>query len=190
MKFDFENFKVKIYPSHFDCREQVFIPNLVHGSNIVEIIDGNEDLNNCDGLFTKNKNFKLGIKTADCATVCYGDGEVIGIAHIGWPGLCTDLNYKMLKKFGEDHLSIFIGPFIHRFEIKKDFCYDRLKVDFENFFEYEDSKIYLNFKEALLSIMPKCMVILDERSTLEDLSLPSHRRDKTKDRLLTVIFFE
>ena len=50
--------------------------------------------------------------------------------------------------------------------------------------------MYFNFKKALLSIMPENVVILDERNTFEDLSLPSYRRDKTKDRLLTVISFK
>lgn len=184
------NFNIKIYPNYLDNKENVIIPVLSHGSSIVEIINGNEDIDNCDALFSKNKNFKLGIKTADCAPVCYGDGENIGIAHIGWPGLCTDLNSKMLEKFNKSKLSIFIGPFNYRFEIQMDFCYDKLKINFENFFEYDGSKIYFNFLKALLSIMPENVVTLDNRNTFEDLSLPSYRRDKTKDRLLTVIYFK
>lgn len=189
MNLDFKNFNIEIYPNFLDCKEDVLIPQLSHGSNIVEIIDGDEDLYNCDAMFIKNRNFKLGIKTADCATVCYGDGDTIGIAHIGWAGLCTNLNSKMLEKFDESKLEIFIGPFLHRFEIQRDFCYDKLKVNFENFFEYEGSKIYFNFKNALLSIIPENMVIFDKRNTFNDLSLPSHRRNKTKDRLLTVVSF-
>ena len=184
------NFNIEIYSNFLDYKGDVLIPQLFHGSNIIEIVNGNEDLSNCDAIFTKNKNFKLGIKTADCAAVCYSDGKTIGIAHIGWLGLCTNLNVEILKKFNESKIEIFISPFIHRFEVKKDFCYDKLKVNFENFFEYEDSKIYFNFKKALLSIMPEGLVVLDERNTLEDLSLPSHRRDKTKDRLLTIISFK
>lgn len=190
MNSDFKNFNIEIYPNSLDCKNSVIIPDQSHGSRIVEIINGDEDLSNCDAVFTKNRNFKLGIKTADCATVCYSDGETIGIAHIGWVGLCTNLNSMMLDKLDESKLEIFIGPFLHRFEIQRDFCYDKLRVNFENFFEYEGSKIYFNFKRALLSIMPKNIVILDERNTFHDLSLPSHRRNKTKDRLLTVVSFK
>lgn len=187
---DLKNFNVKIYSSFFDCKEKIIIPTQTHGSNFVEIITGEEKLNDCDALVTSSKEFKLGVKTADCAPVCYGDGDKIGIAHIGWPGLCTDLNEKMLKNFDISNLQIFISPFIHRFEIQKDFCYEKLKIKFEKFIEFKDDKIFFNFKEALLSILPENVVLLDGRNTFEDLSLPSYRRDKTKDRLLTVVSFK
>jgi len=184
------NYNINIYSDFQDCKEKVLIPVLVNGSNITEIINGSEHLNNYDGVFTKNINFKLGIKTADCAPVCYGDGATIGIAHLGWRGLYTNLNSDMIKNFNISNLSIYIGPFIHKFEIKKDDCYDKLKVNFSNYIEYENSKIYFNFKNALLSIFPKDMVKFDDRDTFDDLSLPSYRRDKTKNRLLTVISYK
>jgi len=189
MWVDLDNFKVEIYTNNLDCKEKVIIPKLSHGSNIVEIITGDENVNDCDAVFTKSKNFKLGIKTADCASVCYGDGKIIGVAHIGWSGLCTDLNSKMLEKFDKSKLKVFIGPFIYKFEIKKDYCYDKLQDKFTEFIEFEGEKMYFNFKKALLSIIPENVVILDGRDTFSDLSLPSHRRNGTRNRLLTVISF-
>lgn len=187
---ELKNFTIEIYPNFLDCKEKVITPIQIHGSNFVEITTGEENLENCDALITSNKEFKLGIKTADCASVCYGDGNKIGIAHIGWPGLCTDLNEKMLKNFDIYNLQIFIGPFNYRFEIQKDFCYEKLKIKFEKFIEFEGNKMFFNFKEALLSIIPPNVVLLDGRNTFSDLSLPSNRRDKTKDRLLTIISFK
>lgn len=186
-KINLKNSEIKIYPNFFDCKEKVIIPILAHGSKIIEIITGEEDLKNCDAIFTKSGKFILGIKTADCASVCFDDGDNIGIAHIGWAGLCTDLVDKMLENFNKDNLLIFISPFLSEFEIQKDFCYEEILMKFgEEFFDYKESKIYFNFKKALLSILPK-EVILDERNTKDDLSLPSNRRNKTKERLLTTI---
>jgi len=189
-KLEFKNFNIEIYSNFSECKEKVITPVQVHGANFVEVITGDENLDNCDALITSNKEFKLGIKTADCASVCYGDGKKIGIAHIGWLGLCTDLNEKMLKNFDVSNLEIFIGPFMHRFEIQKDFCYEKLEINFKNFIEHENNKMFFNFKNALASIMPLGKVIFDDRNTLNDLSLPSNRRDKTKERLLTVISFK
>lgn len=190
MNLNLENFNIETYSNFVDCKEKIILPKQIHGSSFVEIVSGDENIDDCDALITSNKSFKLGIKTADCASVCYGDGDKIGIAHIGWPGLCTDLNEKMLKNFNISDLQVFIGPFNYRFEIQKDFCYEKLKIRFEKFIEYEEGKMFFNFKEALLSILPQNVVLLDGRNTFEDLSLPSYRRDKTKDRLLTVISFK
>ncbi|ETB63671.1 TPA: hypothetical protein DIC38_03255 [Candidatus Nomurabacteria bacterium] len=183
------NSKIFIYKNYENDFKDVVTPNLIHSDNILEVKDGKEKMDNLDGIFTSNKEIKIGIKTADCAPVCYFDGEKIGIAHIGWPGLCTELNKKMLSNFNTKNLKIFIGPFIHRFEIKKDFCFDKLKGDFSMFMDYEGDKIFFNFKDALLSQFKSLNVIIDGRDTFMDLSLPSYRRDKTKDRLLTVISF-
>ena len=185
-ELSFEKFNINIYKNSSDCKDKVLIPKLAHGSKIIEVITGNEDLNDCDALFTKSDKFELGIRTADCASVCCGDGKYIGIAHIGWPGLSTDLLENFLEKFDKSNLDIFVGPLMRRFEIQRDFCYDKLEVNFKNFIEYENGKMFFNFKDALLSVLPE-KVVLDDRNTFLDLSLPSYRRDKTKDRLLTVI---
>jgi copper oxidase (laccase) domain-containing protein len=52
----------------------VILPNQTHSSNIIEIKTGKENLDNCDGIFTSRKNnFKLAIKTADCAAIVFYD---------------------------------------------------------------------------------------------------------------------
>lgn len=185
-----KNFDVEIYPNSSDCKEKVIIPYQIHGSNFVEIITGDEDLNNCDALITSNREFKLGIKIADCASVCLGDGKKIGIIHIGWRGLCSDLCEKVLDLFNKDNLEIYVSPFLHSFEIKKDYCYDAILKKFgDKFIHDSGSDIMFNFERAIRSILPK-NTVFDERNTKDDLTLPSNRRDKTKERLLTVISFK
>lgn len=184
-----KNFKISVYSDTSDCKEKVIIPTQVHGNNIVEIISGEEDLSQCDGLITFKKGMKLGIRTADCAAVCIGDGNKIGIIHIGWRGLIQGVYEKAERLFSKGHLEVFVGPFLHRFEIKRDFCFDQISARFGNeFFIYENGKIVFDFKSALSSMLP-ANAVFDERDTELDLSLPSNRRNGTEKRILTVVSF-
>lgn len=167
----------------------IIIPKLSHGSDIVTIVTGDENVEACDALITQNHNFSLGIRTADCAPICLSDGTQIGIAHIGWRGLCLGLIEKMLTHFDVNNLSVYVAPFLHSFEIQKDFCYEQITQKFgERFIEQKDDKLVFNFKDAISSLLPP-QTKYDIRDTATDLSLPSYRRDKTKERLVTVVSF-
>jgi|ERR1035437_2752065 copper oxidase (laccase) domain-containing protein len=181
---------ISIYTKSQDTPKGVILPGQIHGDNIVEIITGEEDIHNCDALITKDKKFSLGIRTADCAAVCFSDGEKIGIAHIGWRGLCLGLIEKMLKEFNQENLHVFVGPFVHSFEIKKDFCFNKIQEKFgEKYFTKDKDKITFLFKDAIMSLLPQ-NTGFDSRNTFEDISLSSFRRDKTKERLVTVVSFK
>lgn len=181
---------ITIYSNLEAIPSNVILPQQIHGDKIIEIITGDENLDNCDALITKNKSFHLGIKTADCAAICFTDGEKIGIAHIGWRGLCFSLIEKMLEKFNQKNLRVFIGPFYHSFEIKKDFCFDKIQEKFGNkYFIESGDRITFLFKDAIMSLLPP-NTEMDPRNTFEDLSLPSYRRNKTLKRLVTVVSFK
>lgn len=170
-------------------KEDLRMARLSHGSKIVAVRSGNEDLADCDALVTENHKFSLGIKTADCAPICFSDGKKIGIAHIGWRGLCLGLIESMMACFDTAALSVYVAPFLHSFEIQKDFCYEQIANKFgEQYFERKDGKLFFNFKDAVNSLLPS-RTTYDPRSTATDLSFPSHRRDKTKDRFVTVVSF-
>ena len=182
--------EVVVYKNSKEVSDDVIIPKLCHRDKIIEIISGDENIEDCDALITRNKNIKLGIKTADCAPVCFSDGEKIGIAHIGWRGLCLSLIEKMVSNFNIENLEVFVGPCMHSFEIQRDFCFDMIKEKFgEKFFIENDGKITFLFKDAIMSVLP-INVRFDARNTFEDTSLPSFRRDKTTERLVTVVSFK
>lgn len=172
-----------------ELRAGVCMPRLVHGAEIAEVNTGDENLEGFDGLITANRSLSLGIKTADCAPICFSDGTTIGIAHIGWRGLCAGLVEKMLERFNADQLSMYVGPFLHSFEIQRDSCYDQITAKFgEQFITEGSGKIIFNFKGAIDSLVPPGAVY-DERDTAADRSLPSYRRDKTRERFCTVVSF-
>ena len=169
--------KVETYSPNFKIPYDVIIPKQCHGTKIVEIITGNEDLSECDGVWTKNKSLILGIKTADCAPICFGDMEKFGVIHAGWRGLVNGICEQMLEIFNSNNTYIFIGPMLPEFEIKKDYCYEAINKKFgEKFFIEREGKIFFEFKDALISILPN--VKFDPRSTYTDKGLSSWRRDK------------
>jgi hypothetical protein len=181
---------VTTYARWQDVSNTVIFPKQIRSNNIIEVITGDEKLENCDALITKNKTLSLGIKTADCAIICFTDGEKIGIAHVGWRGLCLSLTEKMLARFNRENLRVFVGPFMHSFEIQKDFCFDQIREKFgDKFFIESNGKITFLFKDAIMSLLPQNSEF-DKRDTFLDLSLPSFRRDKTKERLATVVSFK
>lgn len=63
--------------------KDLILPKQVHGTKIVNVVTGDEDLSGCDGLITNNLDLTLGIATADCAPICFFGGKRLGIAHVG-----------------------------------------------------------------------------------------------------------
>lgn len=175
--------------------KRVILPEQVHGTKVVELKTGKEDLSVTDGMITGNSSLILGIATADCAPVAFWeeDGSSWGIAHIGWRGLVAGLGQKMLIKF--DNPQVYIGPFLEKFEIQKDDCYFLIKQVFgDQFFQFKvfknqgrkDEKIFFDFKGALSQVFPKLK--LDGRNTFDHPELASWRRDRSSSgRNITII---
>jgi len=169
-----------------DFLKNVIIPNQTHSDNIIEIITWNEDLTDCDWIYTsRNNNFKLGIRTADCSAIVFYDKKKYWIVHAGWRGLVNWIIEKTIDKF--ENPEIFVAPFLKKFEIQKDFCYDLIYEKFwDKYFEISENKIIFNFENALKSVLWK-WVIFDKRDTLEDLDFYSYRRNKTERRNYTIL---
>jgi len=165
----------------------IVIPNECHGTAIRTVDDGTEDIKNCDGLITTNTELVLGIYTADCVPVCFADGKQVGVIHAGWRGLCAGILEECLTQFNSETLEVFAGPHITSFTIQRDFCHELITERFGNqFFSFEGDQIIFNFREAVVSLLPG-HTIFDARDTFSDISLPSYRREKTKDRLITTV---
>ncbi len=179
--------KISTYISDARKMDGVILPEQCHGDRIVHVDTGYEDVTQCDALVTENHMLKLGVYTADCAPICFTDGVRVGIAHVGWRGLCAGLIEKMLLEFEMSTLQVFVGPHLHAFSIQKDFCYEMILKKFDTtFFIEEEGVVTFQFKNAIASILPSGAVF-DERSTGKDLGIPSHRLEKATKRLITVV---
>ena len=180
---------IELFLSREEVPKSVILPQQVHDAAIVDIRTGHEDLHSCDALVTKNREFSLGIKTADCAPVCFSDGTKIGIAHVGWRGLCLGLIEKMIEQFGSKTLVIYVAPFLDSFEIQKDFCYEQITEKFrESFIEHQSDRTLFHFKDVIVSKLPS-QTLYDSRDIATSLSFPSHRRNKTDKRFFTIVSF-
>ena len=106
------NPKLKTYEGYVDFVknkfgfEKLFTVSQVHG-NVVRKCDSNF-LSGVvgDGLITNQKNFALGVFTADCVPIFLFDrsNEVVSILHSGWRGTydcCYEVGVDLINKFLE-----------------------------------------------------------------------------------------
>lgn len=177
--FKIENAEICIYPSIDYLKGDFFEVKQFHSNLIIDINkDINNEIFNGDGLTTSLLDKELIIKTSDCAPICIISDTKIGIFHVGWRGLVSGMLKNALSKFENKDISIYIAPFLHNFEIKRDFCFLDIKNVFgQSFFDISSDKILFNFKEAIIFSLKdyKDNIIFDERNTKDDISLPSNR---------------
>lgn len=174
--------------------KEIILPVQSHSPNIVKIETGLELVTNTDGLWTESKDFLLGVKTADCAPICLWDDEKFGIVHAGWRGTVNGAIENLLQIFTNESgpckvrtqgLNVWIGPILPRFEIQKNACYQQIHHKFgDRFFSEVFSKVDLGSRSTLIFEFKQCLQFMlpqakfDPRSTLEDPTLASWRRDK------------
>lgn len=178
---------VSVSPDKF--KEGVVMPQQSHGNRVTVVETGNENLEDCDAVVTGNRNLSLGIRTADCAPVCFSDGKTIAIAHVGWRGLCAGILENVLTYFDTRQVEVFVGPHLQEFEIQKDFCYDAIMRKFGNtFIDTTDNGLQFRFTDAIRSCLP-ANVVVDERTTATDLTLPSYRFKRMCGHIITIVEF-
>ncbi len=173
----------------------------VHGSKVL-IVDKRDFPYNeteADGLITQCRGAILGIKTADCVPVSFGDAKnkVVGIAHAGWKGVKAGIISQMLKTFDKKFktdfsvLQVAIGPAIRKccYEVGREFmgC-------FPGFYFGKGDKGHLDLVGALKAILISRGVlernIFDSNicTVCENETFYSYRKEQqTKERVLSVI---
>lgn len=181
------NIRYQTYGPHERVSDEVILPQQTHSANIAEVITGNEDVYNTDGVWSKkNAGLILGIKTADCAPIVFWDKDKYGVIHCGWRGLVDGVLENMLEVVDKSSLQVWGGPMFPVFEIQKDECYKRVEQKFgSSFFMETEGKIYFQFQDAIKSLLPWAK--FDSRSTFGDVELASWRRDRDGRRNVTVV---
>lgn len=188
--------RVEILAPNESIPAEVIFPQQTHSCNIREVITGEEDLSDCDGIWCdRSASFTLGVKTADCAPIALWDGQRYGIVHAGWRGLVGGIIETMLEVFEEPE--IVVGPILPQFEIQRDFCYDAIYEKFgDQYFlplpggarggiMKESEGVIFDFQSALQSLIPTAK--FDLRITAQEPHLASWRRDQDTRRNVTFI---
>lgn len=183
---DFRGMCVTIDVMPHDDFEGALIPEQSHSGAVKWVVNAQSDRTVCDALVTDIANLSLGVHTRDCAPVCFSDGARVAIAHVGWRGFTKDIIEHVYDELGMD-IEVFVGPFLHAFEVQKDECYDALRVKCgERFFTVSDERYIFHFKDAIASFLPQGAVF-DPRNTATDASLPSHRHKRPFGHIITTV---
>jgi YfiH family protein len=123
--------------------------------SIVENINENKVISDCDALITNQNTYLLTVTIADCLPIYFYDKnkKVIALAHAGWHGVVLEIAKKVIDKFVDNYNSIpseievFIGPHI------KD-CHFEVQADVASQFESADvviknKKQYINLAQVV-----------------------------------------
>ncbi len=169
-----------------------------HSTNVKIVDKSNLVSIDTDGIFTKNKDISLKIKTADCLPIFFYNELpfFIGVVHAGWKGLkegiienaCAVLrsNIKDIST-----VQVLIGPSISQknYEVQNEF------IDYfgSKFIVNKNGKLFLDLQSIASSQLKSLGVayVRDvEECTYENEFYHSYRRDKTSRRLRGWIYYE
>lgn len=176
----------------------VIFPVACHSNTSVwvEKADFN-NIENTDGLITKNRKIALAVLSADCATVLLNakDLNLIAALHAGWKGMKDGILPKAiseLKKAGTSEISAILGPAI---------CADCYPVSSERFLEVKQSvpaaavinknqEYAIDVKAGLIAQLLEAQVEYESiaECSFESSDLYSFRRDERTGRNASVIW--
>jgi hypothetical protein len=171
----------------------------VHGNRVVRVSqkDDGKIIKNCDGLISNDPKVTLSVRVADCLPISLIDKKTrsFGLIHAGWRGLDKGIIAKTIGlmqkelKIKNCDLKISIGPHIcqNHYEVRSDVSSKFVKYPAVVF--QKNKKTFLDLaKIAEVQLInegvKKKNIKISKTCTFEDLSLPSFRRDKTKERII------
>ncbi len=195
-KIDIKDINIFFSLSNFENTTNVVRMNQTHSSKSLFINQFSNEYENCDGIFTSNKNLTLEVSTADCLPIFFADKNFFGVVHAGWKGLSEGIianSIKLLIKNGFvlDNTHILIGPSISKdhFEVKEDVAclFDK------KFLISKNEKTFLSLQDIAINQLNSFNIydIIDvEECTYSTPHYYSYRRDKTEKRIKGRIYCE
>ena len=170
--------------------------NQTHSNKSIFIDRLSKEYEDCDGIFTSNKDLALEVSTADCLPIFFADKNFFGVVHAGWKGLAEGIienSIGLLTKNGFllDNTHILIGPSIRKdhFEVKEDVAclFDK------NFLISKNEKTFLSLQDIVINQLNSFNIydIIDvEECTYSTQHYHSYRRDKTDKRIKGRIYWD
>ncbi len=170
--------------------EKIIFPHQTHSCNIKNIT---EDLENCDGIYTSDKNIAIGIKTADCGAIVLTDFEKVMVVHAGWRGLLGGILDKAVNLFNKKVDFAFLSPFARSccYEVKEDFI-KNLKPEEKIYLKSKNGKYFFSMEDFIMDkLEPNVEEIKDSKlCTICNTNLYSYRCGDLKDRMLTIAWLD
>ena len=133
----------------------------IHSSDVINITERIEpDEIEGDSMVTSKEGICLGILTADCAPILFGDFEkkIIGAAHAGWKGLYGGIVENTLENMMQlgakiKNICVAIGPCIQKnnYEVGIEFYERFINKDrtYKKFFLKENNKILFDLPGSI-----------------------------------------
>jgi hypothetical protein len=170
--------------------KKVIFPKQTHSCNIKSDKENSE---NCDGIYTTQKNVAIGVKTADCGAIVLTDYNKVAVVHAGWRGILGGIIENSLNIFEKEIEIAFLSPFARSccYEVKEDFV-KNLNEEKKFYLKYVNSKIYFSMEDIIKDkLKNKVKTIYDsKRCTICDNNLFSYRKGDLKERMLTIAYLE
>jgi len=182
--------------------KDVFIMNQKHTIDIIEFVDYKKHKERgFDGVVTLEKG-NYGIFTADCIPIVIKFGSGFCIIHAGWKGVVGRIIQKAFiliekkYKIKKENCSVYVGPHIRKesYEIVPlSSGGDGREQEFIKTFGnlsiiQKREKYFLDLTYCVLKeVKGVSNLELDDRDTFRDNNLPSYFRNKTFQRLLTIV---
>lgn len=174
----------------FTGGERVYLPLQKHTDKVIKLTDKSTPPLEGDAVITNLRNVEVGVRTADCVPIVLIGREWIGAVHAGWRGLKKGVIKKTLEALreeGEENITAFVFP------SAKSCCYEVGK-EFKEFFHRNlverDGRIFFDpQREAVEQLREGGVnsILVWEKCTICSPELPSYRRSRTSERLLTSV---
>ncbi|MEJ7554744.1 MAG: peptidoglycan editing factor PgeF [Aquificaceae bacterium] len=160
----------------------------VHSARVYLLSEAVEGLEG-DGIITQTPGLKIGIRTADCVPVAFLGEKTVAVVHAGWRGLREGIIEKTLEILSSlerlENFLAFVGP------SARACCYE-VGEEFKNYFvslHYKKGRHYMDTQSETILRLKKGgigRIFQYGVCTICHHSLPSYRRDKTQERILTL----
>jgi len=161
--------------------------------SIVDNINKNQSIPDCDALITNQNKFLLTITVADCLPIYFynKNKKIVALAHAGWRGVNSKIAKEVINIFinhydsNPNDIEVFIGPHI------KD-CHFEVKDDVSSQFKISDSvirdkKTYINLSKIVREQLLQLNINNDNINTSDECTYClsdkyfSYRRDKPQE---------
>ncbi|GAB4372807.1 MAG: polyphenol oxidase family protein [Calditrichia bacterium] len=171
----------------------------VHGNRIAHFQPSEALPPECDGIFTEETEVPLVIRTADCAAIMIFSArqQIIANVHAGWRGVYQNVIENALEaiitteKIKPSEIYVAISPFL------RSCCY-RVTEDFLSYFSgdyitQKENTYFFDLEGAILERLLNFRIPMEniemrqECTYCSPLKLPSYRRTKTTNRILSII---
>ncbi|WP_448587986.1 polyphenol oxidase family protein [Thermocrinis sp.] len=167
----------------YEPEDGVITLRQVHSDRVVFL--EKEAFSEGDALITQKRNLPIGVKTADCVPIAFLGEGAVGVVHAGWRGIKAGIVERFLERFLklEEKPLVFVGP------SAKACCYqvgDEFKGDFI-FLHYKKGKLFLDTQLEVLERLRKAginRILVYSQCTICNHKYPSHRRDRTLQRMV------